>query len=417
MPYSARSPYTPQQPIGSHSRNIMELMQRSGDIEAQRSANSGAIWGNALQQLGGIAGQAVEQYGQRKEQKKLEEQRAEQDGRFSAMIPYISKMPPEDVLAETVSIYGSEKGPEIAKGLFGLQKMTMDLATSQQALEAGDQELAAAKRAEAEATLGAQVRAIDALGGPNSPLGAEAVSHLAQVWSPVVGADISPDAIIQNWEQIKKQYGPEPEPLQQIDPTKDLYRGGELVKPGVAPPVDPVEAQLAQLRLEGAQLGNEKTRAEIEAARAKAAAGPEEPKLAAGLTDTVARLDQALGIGDQLRADVDESWLGPVAGRATELSIKTPGIATSEKLARFYANTATLKNATIKAITGAQMSEGEAERIMQQIPDFSDKPGVWKEKLAASERNLKMLKKRILELSGRSSGEAPLLDDPLGLFQ
>jgi len=64
------------------------------------------------------------------------------------------------------------------------------------------------------------------------------------------------------------------------------------------------------------------------------------------------------------------------------------------KKEEFRAATTTFKNAMIKAITGAQMSEPEAKRIMSQIPDTKDPPTRWLAKWRQSMKNT-------LELLGR----------------
>ena len=61
----------------------------------------------------------------------------------------------------------------------------------------------------------------------------------------------------------------------------------------------------------------------------------------------------------------------------------------------FQAATAAFRNAVIKAITGAQMSEPEAARIRQQIPEITDKPDVWKAKAEQTRFNLRTLKPRV----------------------
>lgn len=129
-------------------------------------------------------------------------------------------------------------------------------------------------------------------------------------------------------------------------------------------------------------------------------------KLSATAIEKIAGIDQSLGVIESLEQYKKDEWLGPVAGRAAQVRIKTPGVKVSDDLARFAAETATLKNAVIKAITGAQMSQGEAERIMSQIPSFEDKPNVWTEKAAATKANLATLKRRTIELSGGTAAPA-----------
>jgi len=267
MPYSARSPYTPQQPIGSHSRNIMELMQRSGDIEAQRSANSGAIWGNALQQLGGIAGQAIEQHNETKRLKAEQAQDAERSGKFAALVQHLGEMPPEAFVAETIDIFQDpERGQTVAQGALSLQKSALDLQMSQQALEAGEQERADALRKSAmEGLTSYQIPAIRAL-GVEHPLSQQALGEIAQIWSPYAGMQLTPEILTENFDALAEQLAPveKPAPIKLGERERLVSpEGTEIVG---AAPMDPLEAEKARLT-------NEKLKAEIGRLRAS----PEKP--------------------------------------------------------------------------------------------------------------------------------------------
>lgn len=93
-------------------------------------------------------------------------------------------------------------------------------------------------------------------------------------------------------------------------------------------------------------------------------------------------------------------WVGPVQGRLNSARIVTPGIDVDPKMAEFFSEVAAIKNRMIRAITGAQMSEPEAARIMAQLPDIQNKPSVFLARMAATERNLKMLNQIIAGQSG-----------------
>lgn len=68
--------------------------------------------------------------------------------------------------------------------------------------------------------------------------------------------------------------------------------------------------------------------------------------------------------------------------------------------AAFYAQANTLANATIKAITGAQMSEPEATRIKKQIPQPTDQPEEFFQKLQTTRANQQYLAQRIQAIQG-----------------
>lgn len=130
--------------------------------------------------------------------------------------------------------------------------------------------------------------------------------------------------------------------------------------------------------------------------------------LSAGAQEKLAGIDSSLALLDTLDKMLPkvENYLGPASGRAMQAAQVIPGVPVNADFARFDAESSTLENTTIKAITGAQMAETEAARIMRQIPRPIDKPIVWKEKHKATLENLEMMRKRILELSGRTGGRA-----------
>jgi hypothetical protein len=128
--------------------------------------------------------------------------------------------------------------------------------------------------------------------------------------------------------------------------------------------------------------------------------------------DSLGRLEQMFTAG----AAED---IGPAEGRMRRAVQGMPlGVAMLELLgqdtprfANFEAATRGFQNAMIKAITGAQMSEPEAKRIMGQIPAVEDNPVVWAAKYDQSVVNLKDLEFRLR--SDRDAGRdelAPALD-------
>jgi hypothetical protein len=96
---------------------------------------------------------------------------------------------------------------------------------------------------------------------------------------------------------------------------------------------------------------------------------------------------------------------GPITGRLEPVK-GLFGLSTDEQEA-FMAATSAFKNAIIKEITGAQMSEVEAERIMKQVPDITDPPTRWRAKWQQSKKNLEMLQKRRMEILGQSGLRVP----------
>lgn len=106
----------------------------------------------------------------------------------------------------------------------------------------------------------------------------------------------------------------------------------------------------------------------------------------------------------------DQSYVGPVRGRYGAMSELIGGIGEDE--ADFRAEVSTLKNQVIKQITGAQMSEPEANRIMKQIPDAENPPVVFEARLKRTRENVLMMAKKrreILRLSGIDVSHLPSL--------
>lgn len=133
---------------------------------------------------------------------------------------------------------------------------------------------------------------------------------------------------------------------------------------------------------------------------------PASPAERTAIAETRASIDAL----DNLKSLFDsiETRTGPFVGRIDP--VKGLVGLTSDEQEAFMAATSAFKNAIIKEITGAQMSEVEAKRIMKQVPDITDPPARWKAKWEQSKKNLVFLQKRraeILEQSGlRAPGEA-----------
>jgi hypothetical protein len=103
---------------GRRGLTIAELIMRRGDIAARGAERSGQIWGNALANLGNIAGGAIQQHGQRKE--------AEQ--RSAAIDTIMQDWDGEDLqsLSRDLAPHtGLERALEIANGM-GTLRSTME---------------------------------------------------------------------------------------------------------------------------------------------------------------------------------------------------------------------------------------------------------------------------------------------------
>lgn len=97
---------------------------------------------------------------------------------------------------------------------------------------------------------------------------------------------------------------------------------------------------------------------------------------------------------------------GPVAGRV-EFAKGFLDLSSQGQEDLFAAEFA-FRNAVIKDITGAQMSEPEAERIMKQIPASTDPEKRRKSKIVQTRKNLNFLQKRRSEVLKKSGIISPL---------
>jgi hypothetical protein len=78
-------------------------------------------------------------------------------------------------------------------------------------------------------------------------------------------------------------------------------------------------------------------------------------------------------------------------------------------------NIARVKNYSIKLITGAQMSEPEAQRIMKELPDLGQQPDVLARRMAATDANNAMMEGIIRDLVMRGNPQAQAFAKEVGL--
>jgi hypothetical protein len=147
------------------------------------------------------------------------------------------------------------------------------------------------------------------------------------------------------------------------------------------------------------------------------------PRMSPAVAEKIAGSESALRILDKLGKLLPtvQHQMGPAAGRFANLKQTTPGVGVDKNWAAFTSETATLRNAVVKAITGAQMSEPEAKRILKQVPQETDKPEVWLENVKASKDNIIFMTKRIKTLYGVNEGTpgvaAPGAPKTVGRFE
>jgi hypothetical protein len=123
------------------------------------------------------------------------------------------------------------------------------------------------------------------------------------------------------------------------------------------------------------------------------------------LADTQASIDRLEKL-TELWEDADS---GPIIGNIW----KAAGFFNLAPQAQedFMAATRAVTNAIIKDITGAQMSQGEAERIIGQIPQHTDSPRRWRAKWKATLGNMEYLQHRRKQVLSESGLTAPFMGD------
>lgn len=123
------------------------------------------------------------------------------------------------------------------------------------------------------------------------------------------------------------------------------------------------------------------------------------------IAETESSLDMLNNLRDLFVSSKTE--VGPVTGRISP----TAGLfgKTTQEQEDFMAATSAFKNKIIKEITGAQMSEPEAKRIMKQVPDITDPPKRWRAKWSQTVKNLKIIRKRREEVLRASGVKVPAI--------
>lgn len=92
-----------------------------------------------------------------------------------------------------------------------------------------------------------------------------------------------------------------------------------------------------------------------------------------------------------IKQDFNPEWVGPAAGRYNSVVTAFTNNKDNAGLVRMQTRVASLKNRFVKAITGAQMSEPEARRIMSEMPDMNLPPTTFWERMSVAEENLNNL--------------------------
>ncbi len=127
----------------------------------------------------------------------------------------------------------------------------------------------------------------------------------------------------------------------------------------------------------------------------------------------IAETESSLANLENLKTLFDKTTTvtGPIEGRIKPIA-GLFGLTTDEQEA-FMAATSAFKNAVIKQITGAQMSEQEADRIMKQVPDITDPRVRWLAKYGQTKKNLQTLQKKRLSIIKQAGIKTPTITRPV----
>lgn len=117
MPYAPPTYYSPR-----GGDRIIDLIMRQGDIEAQGQRERAALHAQMAQQLGGLAGQALDAYFANRENKKVQ---AEEKQKSQAVQGFFDNWDGDgDTLIKGMTtLLGPERGPKVAEGVLAAQRV------------------------------------------------------------------------------------------------------------------------------------------------------------------------------------------------------------------------------------------------------------------------------------------------------
>lgn len=118
---------------------------------------------------------------------------------------------------------------------------------------------------------------------------------------------------------------------------------------------------------------------------------PKTENLPVSFVDAKGELEYTKDLLGGIKERFDPAVVGPIASRVANLKQYVEGLS-DEEYTKFQGDLAELKNATIRAITGAQLNKDEVPRILAQLPDDRKSPTAF---MAQWERVIQRLDQRI----------------------
>lgn len=110
----------------------------------------------------------------------------------------------------------------------------------------------------------------------------------------------------------------------------------------------------------------------------------------AGLLDKGVQLDSIKGNLERIKTNLNDDWIGPVAGRAYRLQEAVTGLK-DDTQSIFYADVNDLGDMLLRARSGAQINEQEYARLRKLVPTPDLPPKVFKERLTRFEAQLNQI--------------------------
>ena len=414
MPYAPKSLYTPR-----YADSIAQLLTRQGDIRAAGAARSGEIWGNAIGNLGQIAGQAVQGYAQQKEQEKQQKSAEQRQAMFEEAVGAFDPTKPMDTYRKLAVAVGPQAALEFTKGVVSLQNLQKP-----------------------EATFEDFKQATEALWRTKQIFGPE---YLAQKWPELApalqagakkflpGADVSQPTpeILAGLDQLHEEFNPkkagEPKVVggALVTPEgKELYRAPVAPEQTLAEKTTEAQAMSAARARGTASVkpaggGESKFSPVAEAVALDWEAGIAQPttgelraqasayirsqgrtpprQLSVGQQDRVMAVNTTVDTLDEIEAAYEKvkSKVGPIKYQFAELKQKLPWTASDPDFTEFQRLLTGMSNIEIKNITGAQMSEQEAERLLTGMARGTLKPGDFEAALKVMRRNAQRTRENI----------------------
>jgi hypothetical protein len=359
---------------------IADLIMRRGDIAARGAERSGAIWGNAVADLGGIAAGAIQQHG-------MQKQAQERQVAFDEALQSWDPADPNQSFMRLARVAGPEPAMQITRGLMAITESQQRQAQG----EAPDPELFGQK-------IGGLLAMRDKMGPDYLRERWDQIQpHFAPDVKALFGVELGPEYTEEYDQQLTalgEQFSPQPQGGDfTLSPGQTRFGAeGEQIAAVAPKPEKSLEEEareafaLAQARARGTAsvqppggggklqyyLDRESGRhVQLTPAEAKKNADRYGRPLFADPTQELEKVNRNLSaFGDiytSLNAVLDD--VGPVTYTINELEQKVPGIKSDPAFRAFQQQLNALSNEEIKRITGAQMSEPEAKRLKKGMAD------------------------------------------------